>query len=233
MKRILAIVMALALVLVLAACGGSGAMSHKDYMDAALDTEVTVETYVQAKQSWEDGQVTLYTQAKDGAYFVYGAACSEADYEKLTPGTKILVKGFKSEWSGEIEIVDATFEIKRGSYVAEPLDVTAMLGTEDLAQHMNEKVAFKGMIVEAANEAGDAFMYNWDGSGQEGDDLYFNVSVNGVTYSFTVESSLCGPDTEVYQNVKNLKVGDKIDLEGFLYWYEGANPHITAVTPVA
>ena len=86
------------------------------------------------------------------------------------------------------------------------------------------------MTVEAANESGAAFLYKWDGSGQEGDDLYFNVSLNGTTYSFTVESYLCGSDTEVYSAVKNLKVGDKIDMEGFLYWYNGVNPHITSVT---
>ena len=233
MKRILAIVMALALVLALAACGGSNAMSHEEYMAAELDTEVTVETFVQAKQSWWEDKATIYAQSKDGAYFIYNAACSESDYEKLTPGTKILVTGYKSEWSGEIEIIDATIEIKKGSYTATPLDVTAMLGTDELEAHQNELVSFKGMTVEPANGDGAAFLYNWDGSGQEGDDLYFNVSLNGNTYSFTVESYLCGPDTEVYQAVKNLKVGDKIDMEGFLYWYEGSYPHITAVTPAA
>ena len=29
---------------------------------------------------------------------------------------------------------------------------------------------------------------------------------------------------------ENLKIGDKVDMEGFLYWYEGVNPHITSVT---
>ena len=77
------------------------------------------------------------------------------------------------------------------------------------------------------NEA--AFIYNWDGSGEEGNDLYFNVSVNGATYNFTVESYLCGKDTDVYKAVQHFKIGDKVDLEGFLYWYEGVNPHITAV----
>ena len=51
----------------------------------------------------------------------------------------------------------------------------------------------------------------------------------GKTYTFTVESYLCGKDSEVYKAVKALKVGDKIDMEGFLYWYNGANPHITSV----
>ena len=35
---------------------------------------------------------------------------------------------------------------------------------------------------------------------------------------------------DVYEAVKALNVGDTVDLEGFLYWYEGANPHITSVT---
>ena len=75
-----------------------------------------------------------------------------------------------------------------------------------------------------------AFMYNWDGSGQEGDDLYFNASVNGQTYTFTIESYLCDSTTDVYAAVKGLNIGDTVDMEGFLYWYEGVNPHITSVT---
>ena len=110
------------------------------------------------------------------------------------------------------------------------MDVTSLLGTDGLAAKQNQKVLFKGLKVEAANEAGDAFLYSYDGSGQEGSDLYFNVSLNGTTYSFVVESDLCGADTDVYKAVKALKVGDIIDVEGFLYWYNGANPHVTSVT---
>ena len=51
-------------------------------------------------------------------------ACSEEDYAKLTPGTKIKVTGYKAEWSGEVEIIDATFEIMEGNYVASARDVT-------------------------------------------------------------------------------------------------------------
>ena len=163
-------------------------------------------------------------------------SCSEDDYALLTPGTKIKVTGFKSEWAGEVEIVDATFEILEGSFIAEPVDVTALLGTDELASHMNEYVSFKGMTVEASTDADGneaAFLYSYDGSGEEGSDLYFKVSFNGETYTFTVESYLTGADTDVYKAVKELKVGDTIDMEGFLYWYEGVNPHITAVSAAA
>ena len=210
-----------------------GVMTYEEYVAAELDTEVVVETYVQAKQSWWEDKATLYTQDQDGGYFIYDMPCSEEDYEKLTPGTKIKVTGYKAEWSGEVEIIDATFEIEEGNYVAEPIDVTTYLGLDDLADYQNRYVSFKGMTVEAAgqDDAGNdvAFLYKWDGSGQEGDDLYFNVSLDGATYTFTVESYLCDSSTDVYKAVKELNIGDKIDMEGFLYWYEGANPHITSV----
>lgn len=211
-------------------------MTYAEYLAADLDSKVVVETYVQAKQSWWEDKATLYTQDEDGAYFVYNMACSEEDYEKLVPGTKIKVTGFKTEWSGETEIIDATFEFVEDSttFVAEPVDVTDLMGKDELIDHQNQFVSFKGMTVEAAgqDDSGNdvAFLYNYDGSGEEGNDLYFAVSLNGETYNFTVESYLCDKDSDVYKAVKELKIGDKIDLEGFLYWYEGANPHITSVT---
>ncbi len=264
MKKILAIVLVLSLVFAFAACKGGntpeptdpatpssdapdtsaaapaeGVMTHDEYEAAALDTEVTVETYVQAKQGWWEDKATLYTQAPDGAYFIYELPCTEEEYAKLVPGTKIKVTGFKSEWSGEVEITDAKYEIVEGdTFIAEAKDVTDLLGTDDLAKHMNEFVAFTDMTVEASTDADGneaAFLYKYDGSGShdENSDLYFNVSKDGKTYTFTVESYLCGNDTEVYKAVEALKVGDVIDMEGFLYWYNGANPHITAVSSAA
>lgn len=239
MKKTLALTLTLALVLSLTACGkgngddkkSEGVMTHAEYMAAELDSEVVIETYVQAKQSWWEDKATLYTQDKDGAYFIYNAVCSEADYAKLTPGTKIKVTGYKTEWSGEVEIAEgATIEIENGNYVAPVTDVTDLLGKDELINHQNKFVSFKGMTVEAADDSGAAFLYNWDGSGEDGNDLYFNVSKDGQTYTFTVESYLCDNTTDVYQAVKNLNVGDTVDMEGYLYWYEGVNPHITSLT---
>jgi len=30
--------------------------------------------------------------------------------------------------------------------------------------------------------------------------------------------------------VGTLAVGDKVDITGFIYWYEGVNTHITAIS---
>ena len=243
MKKLLAMVLALAMAVSMVACGNAektvdihakseGVMTYEEYAAAALDSEVVIEAFVQAKQSWWEDKATVYAQDKDGAYFLYNMACSEEDYAKLVPGTKIKVTGYKGEWAGEVEIMDGTFEILEGSYVAEAEDVTALLASEELINHQNKYVAFKGMTVEASKDAEGndvAFLYNWDGSGEDGNDLYFNVSLDGQTYTFTVESYLCDNTTDVYAAVKNLQIGDVVDMEGFLYWYEGVNPHITSV----
>ena len=235
MKKISAVILALLMAMVFACpVFAEGVMTYADYVAAELDAEITVETYIQAKQGWWEnngvGNATFYTQNEEGAFFLYNMPCSQEEFELLTVGTKIRVTGYKAEWAGEVEIVDATYEIIEGEYIAEALDVTELLGTEELINYQNQFVAFKGMTVEDAGN-GAAFMYNWDGSGQDGNDLYFNVSVNGVTYTFTVESYLTGAGTEVYEAVKALKIGDVIDMEGFLYWYSGVNPHIISVTP--
>ena len=108
-------------------------MSHADYMAAELDSPVCIETYVQAHQSWWDNKLTVYAQSEDGAYFIYNMECSEEDAAKLVPGTKIRVNGYKTEWSGEVEIAEgATFEILEGSYIAEPQDITGGLGAQNL-----------------------------------------------------------------------------------------------------
>ena len=211
------------------------AMTYEEYVAAEVDSEVVIRGAIQAKQAYyaqeDQGSANVYLQDENGgAYFLYNLPCTEKEYELMEIGKFIKVKGYKAEWSGEVEVIDATWMFEDGEYIAEPEDVTELLGTDELINKQNKYVCFRGVKVEPAGEDTDAaFLYNWDGSGSEGDDLYFNVSVNGQTYSFTVESYLCGPDSDIYKAVKDFKVGDVIDLVGFLYWYEGPNPHITGI----
>ena len=199
-------------------------MSHKDFEAAAIDAEVVVDTYVQAKQGWwEDegqGKLTAYCQSKDGAYFAYEMKCTKEEADKLVPGTKIRITGVKGEWEGEVEIMDGTFEILKGTYIAEAFDATALLGTDDLIKHQNEKVAFKGMTVEKVEYQ----------NGAPGKDIYITLGLDGKSYDFCVESYLTDPDTDLYKAAGELKAGDVVDVEGFLYWYKGANPHVTNIT---
>ena len=221
MKKIIAMLLVLCMVLAFAGCAGNKAMTHKEFMAAAMDAEVVIETYVQATQSWWDNKITVYCQSPDGAYFLYELACSEEDAAKLVPGTKICVTGYKGEWSGEIEIMDGTFTFAKGNdtWIAEATDVTELLGTDELIAHQNEFVSFTGLTIEAIEYK----------NGEPGDDIYVTVGYNGASYSFCVERYLTGPETEVYNTVGQLKVGDVVNVEGFLYWYEGVNTHITSI----
>ena len=255
MKKFIAMLLALAMVMAFAGCAGSAApaateapvteapateapvveteapaveteaaveiMTHEEFMAAELESVVTIETYVQATQSWWDNKITVYCQGEDGAYFLYELACSEEDAAKMVPGTKIRVTGDKGEWAGEVEIMNGTFEFVEGeSFIAEATDVTELLGTEELIAHQNEFVSFTGLTIEAIEYK----------NGEPGDDIYVTVGYNGASYSFCVERYLTGPETEVYTTIGTLEAGDVVNMEGFLYWYEGVNTHITSVT---
>ena len=232
MKKFLSVMLVLALALVSMVAVAETAeevtvMTHEEFMAAELESAVVIETYVQATQSWWEDKITVYGQSEDGAYFMYEMACSEEDAAKLVPGTKIRVTGTKTMWpevDGEIEIVDCSFEfVEAEPFIAEALDVTELLDTEELVAHQNEKVAFKGLTVEAIEYK----------NGEPGDDIYVTLSYGEEKYSFCVEVYLTGTETEVYTAVGELKAGDVVDVEGFLYWYEGVNTHITAVAPAA
>lgn len=213
------------------------AMTYADFVAASVDDAVLVTGYVQsAAYNAAYGNVCLFLSSEDGegAYYVYRAACDDALAEQLTLGAFVTVEGFKGEWSGEVEVVDATVTVDPSvdPVVVEAKDVTALLAADELALSINQLVAVKGAEVVAYNEDGDAFSYAWDGSGEAGanSDLYFKVSVEGVEYTFTVESDEHAEGTDVYTAVTELQVGDVIDLEGFLYWYEGAQLHVCAVS---
>ena len=246
MKKFLALLLALTMLVAFAGCEEKpaeetlpeGVMTHAEFDAAAMDSEVTVHTYVQAVESWWDGCCQIYAQSKDGGYYIYDYACTEEEAAKLVPGTKIEVKGYKSEWSGEVEITDATIKILEGTWTVEAAaDVTALMGTDDLAKHMNELVAVKGLTVAPSTDADGnevPFLYKWDGSGSQGDDIYFNVTIGDATFTFTVNVYMIGTgvDSDVYKAIEGLKIGDKIDIEGFLYWYNAPQPHVTSVKVV-
>ena len=248
MKKLIAVILVLVMVLSLAACAGTKdpvvdqpqnnvpennqpeqndpvedenkAMTYAEYMAAPLDSEVTVECYVQGNQSWWDNKVTVYAADADGAYFIYELACSEEDAAKLLPGTKIRVTGYKGEWEGEVEIMEGTFEFVEGAdtYIAEAKDLTDLLGTEELINYQNQLASFKGLTVESIT-------YKNEG----GDDIWLTLSKDGQEYSFTVERYLTDPESVVYQTVGSLQVGAVVDVEGYLYWYQGSDVHVTAI----
>ena len=77
----------------------------------------------------------------------------------------------------------------------------------------------KGLTVKAISYKNDT----------PGDDIYLTLGMGENEYSFCIERYLTGPETEVYQTVATLAVGDVIDVTGFVYWYNGLNTHVTNI----
>ena len=96
-------------------------------------------------------------------------------------------------------------------------------------------MAVKGVTsVDTEDPGGDLlrFLYDTDGNGDPGDDLYFSIEKNGQTYLMMVEGSLydAASDDTVYHTVETLEEDAVIDLEGVLYTDGGPVLHVTAVT---
>lgn len=261
MKKLFTLLLVLILGLSLCACNkeqqeqidylakSEGTMTYEEYAAVVADnsTEVTIEGYVQAVQSYWNG-AKLYVEDPDGAYFVYCEGkgedinISEEDYAKLVDstdykegwtglanGTKVKVVGYKNAWAGEEEIVDATVEILADGpkWISEAKDLTDKFNDADaLHAYQNQRVLFTGLTVV------DEPLYNYDGSGAVGQnsDLYIKVSNGTTEYSFTVESYLMYEGSDTYNAVTELHIGDVVNIEGFLYWYDAPQLHITAVS---
>ncbi len=248
MKKLIAFLLVLVMMLCVAACapaqtpnddetpavGSPTAMTHAEYLAAAAQDAVEIECYVQAVQSWWDNQITIYAQDKEGGYFAYNIPCSEEDAAKLEPGTKINIKGYKTFYKGmpEVDSADAVLTFVEGAdiYIAEAEDMTALLGKQDLVNKCGMKAAFKGLTIAKIEYR----------NGEPGDDIYVDVTLGDATFSFCLERYLTDPETDLYKAFAELQVGDKVDIEGFVYWYDadedasgdGINTHITKVTKV-
>ena len=230
MKKLLTILIALFMLMSISSCDKKDEPTYKataknnynDFINAQINDELELIMSVQAHQSWWDNTVTIYGQDNDGGYFVYCASADEETAKKLVPGTLIKVTGTKSEWSGELELVDATFEIldEQGK-VYDYVDYTDIMKDDDeLIKHMNEKVTLKNLDVIELNKK----------DSETDPDLYITVTANGKFYDLCVENYLTGPETEVYKTAETLGPGDVIDIEGFLYWYNFPNPHVMSIT---
>lgn len=235
MRKLFGFIFALVAVLSLASCGDKveGALSYEEYVAAANDTEVTIAGYVQARQGWWTdektgvSQATFYLQDKDGGYFVYNLPCTEEQYNTdLAIGKRVKVTGIKGSWKGMVEIMgdsagaEATFEPLSGTKEFKATAVDS-LNKETLLNMICQKVSFTNLEVVSVSLPES-----------EGKDIYFDVTDGTTTLTFAVESYLTDKTTDVYKTVWNLKAGDKINCEGFMYVYEAPQLHTTSVTVI-
>jgi hypothetical protein len=215
-----------------------GVMTYDQFIAAAEGADVVIEGYIQAKQVYSEqySNTTMYLADGNGAYFAYRVACTADEYAKFEIGAKVKVTGQKAVWSGEVEVGEgckAEVVSAGEKYTAPALDITAMMSnTAELQKNMNKAVAIKGAEIVASTVENDAteyaFLYKWNGTGQQGDDIYFNVKIGSETFTFVVESDLTPASDAAYKAIEAAKIGDKLDLGGFLYWYNAPQIQVTS-----
>ena len=107
------------------------------------------------------------------------------------------------------------------------MDITDIIATDAIMNYQGMKYTVTLTVAEFKD--GAAFGYGWDGSGTDGADIYFKLTDGTNTYSFVIETYLTGADSDVYAAAKALQIGDTITVEGFVYWYEGFQAHVTSI----
>ena len=218
-------------------------LSYAEYVATADGETVTISGIISGRCTFDTSKnaASFYLQDQDGGYYIYNLPCTATEYEEtLTVGTEIKVTGYKTSWSGEVEIAgsqageEATFEvIGTGS-------VEAKLVTMDgLADVPNQYVKLENLTVVGQTDANEntlACFHNWDNSGTSsiGTDLYYTVTDGTTTYQFVVEAWLENTQygSETYQAVEGLSIGDIINIEGFAYTYNNPQVQTTKVTVV-
>lgn len=236
MKKLLAFFSMAFVLLGAVGCSKIGTpMTHAEFVAADVETVVVIRGYVAAKQSWWDDKATLYLLDDDGGYFVYNLPCTEDQYKTdLAVGKCVKIKGQKINFSGEIEILgdaagaEAIYEVDKKAKEFTPVatDLSGKLGDANLVDYQNDFFTMKNLtVLEYSN--GVAFEYK---EGTPGEDIYFKLSDGTNTLSCCIESYLTGKDTAVYKAVEALEIDQTVTIEGFLYWYNGANPHVTKLT---
>jgi len=156
-------------------------------------------------------------------------------------GEAVKAAGEKSGKAGtETGAVNATAEKaagqKTGGTAADTekaVDVTDLLGTGELEKYKGQKIAIRNVTsVDTEDPGGDLlrFLYDTDGNGDPGDDLYFSIELDGKTYLLKIESDLCDVESEPYQMVETLEEDTMINLEGTLTGEDSPFMQVTGIT---
>lgn len=253
MKKLIALLLTLALVLTFAACAGNtqpteeataaptedttpaptegteateeiATMTYAEFMAAETDSKVCIESYIQANQAWwEDNGQGKVTLYLQDAEGAYFAYEVACTEEDSAK----LVAGTKVRITGDKAVWSGEVEIMNGTIEfleGEAFVAEAKDVTELLGTDALEAEMNKLVTVKGLTFKDLSYKDSeWD------KDIYVNFTLGDAEYSFCVENYLTGPDTELYKAVEALQAGDVVNVTGFLYWYEGPNTHITAI----
>ena len=206
-------------------------LSYDEYIAAEVGSEVTIEAYITGRTTWYNNAASFYLADDNGGYYVYNLPCTEEEYASLLINKKLQVTGAKAEWKGEVEINGQTATENAGYIVLGASKTYDAILVNDIAKatldlYKNQLVKTKELTVTKAPYTNhDDFTL----APKAGTDVYVEVTDGTNTFLFVVEAYLEDSlyDSNTYKNVCALHVGDKVVLEGFIYYWENPQMQIT------
>ena len=213
-------------------------LSYDEYIAAEVGSEVTIEAYITGRTTWYNNAASFYLADDNGGYYVYNLPCTEEEYASLLINKKLQVTGAKAEWKGEVEINCQTATENGGWQLCDgevfnpsSANITS-IAKEVLDNYKNQSVKALGLTVTKAPYTN---FEDFTLETKAGVDVYFEVKDDaGNESTFVVEAYLENSQygSDVYNAVCALNVGDRIDLEGFVYYWENPQLQVTGLTKV-
>lgn len=207
-------------------------LSYDEYIAAEVGSEVTIEAYITGRTTWYNNAASFYLADDNGGYYVYNLPCTEDEYNNLlVKGAFVEITGAKSEWKGEVEINGQTATENAGYIVLGASKTYDAILVNDIAKstldlYKNQLVKTKELTVTKAPYTN---FEDFTLAPKAGTDVYVEVTDGTNTFLFVVEAYLEDSlyDSNTYKNVCALHVGDKVVLEGFIYYWENPQMQIT------
>ena len=213
-------------------------LSYDEYIAAEVGSEVTIEAYITGRTTWYNNAASFYLADDNGGYYVYNLPCTEEEYASLLINKKLQVTGTKAEWKGEVEINCQTATENGGWQLCDGEDFNpsstniTSIAKEVLDNYKNQFIKALGLTVTKAPYTN---FEDFTLEPKAGVDVYFEVKDDaGNVSTFVVEAYLENSQygSDVYNAVCALNVGDRIDLEGFVYYWENPQLQVTGLTKV-
>ena len=207
-------------------------LSYDEYIAAEVGSEVTIEAYITGRTTWYNNAASFYLADDNGGYYVYNLPCTEEEYASLVIAKKLQVTGAKDEWKGEVEIncqtatENAGWQLCDGEVFNPSSTNITSIDKEVLDNYKNQSVKALGLTVTKAPYTN---FEDFTLAPKAGTDVYVEVTDGTNTFLFVVEAYLEDSlyDSSTYKNVCALHVGDKVVLEGFIYYWENPQMQIT------
>lgn len=204
-------------------------ISYADFVAAEVsDSIVSVKGVIAGKEVFSSNATTVYLQdlGETGGYVGYKVGCTEAQYDQdLAIGKVVMISGPKASYNGLLEV--GTSSIKASYVLLDTMDAPTATDITSLVSAGSDLSAYQGRAVKLT----DAVITSVADGSTSSTRINFTLKCGAKTITAQANSYFMSTDDAkaVYTLTKDA-VGAKVDFEGIMGWYNGAQLTFTSKT---